>query len=146
MTDTKAREEPVRIHEKGDAGRQFLLQPADDDLFVRTGKQVISACKLGISIELWLQEFHGTVEAVLEWCTERSERISVCHCAPMTSKIVFFLAPTAGHFDFSLADEMADLNRDLRRNFNMGMVELHQVPENELDRFLPLDSARKVYG
>ena len=33
-----------------------VLRPSDNDLFLRTGKQVIDACKLDISIELWIHE------------------------------------------------------------------------------------------
>ncbi len=123
-----------------------LLHPADDDLFVRTGRQVIEACRLGIGIDLWLSELDSMLERVRDWAGQHASRIRSCFCAPRGSQIALYFSPALDRFDFDLADELASLNGELVKYFNIGMIEIHQVPESELDRFIDQSSARLVYG
>ncbi|MFA7236228.1 MAG: hypothetical protein WC058_05120 [Phycisphaeraceae bacterium] len=50
---------PVTIRNDVDGDRPLILHPEDNDLFVRTGRQVIDACGLHIGVELWLREMNG---------------------------------------------------------------------------------------
>jgi hypothetical protein len=146
MADTRASTNPVHVNESQDGARQFVLHPADDDLFVRTGRQVIEDCRLGISIELWMKELSGVLDEVRRWSIERRDRIRACYCAPTGSRITFFFAPVGEQFDFDLADNLAQFNAELLHKFNVGMVELHQIPWDEWERFLTLETGRHVYG
>ena len=136
----------VHIQADRDGGRPFVLHPDDDDLFVRTGRQVIDACRLGISIDVWLEELTSLAGELRAWATERSTKVRACYLTTRSSRVVAFVAPTSPNFDFDLADELAVLNTALLRKFNVGMIELHQVPWGELDRFLDTETARLVYG
>jgi len=138
--------EPVKIQEDRDGERRFLLHPENDDLFVRTGKQVIDACRLGISVELWLQELRGMFSDVAKWATERKQKIRGCYASPRAARVTLFFIPTAEQFDFDLADELTELNTRLVKQFNIGMIETHQIPWAEWDRFLDPESARAIYG
>ncbi len=146
MSETKAKRDLIQIKAGEDGDRQVLIHPADDDLFVRTGKEVINACQLDISIELWMREFESAMESVQQWSDERDAQVASCHCSPQGGKIAFFFCPTSDKFDFALADDLAQLNLDLRQTFNIGMVEVQQIPWAETGRFLHPGMARWVYG
>lgn len=146
MAKTQPKPVPVHIDGAKDADRPVVLRPTDDDLFVRTGRQVIEACRLNISIEVWLSELNAMLAEVGEWATERAEQVEACYCAPRGTRTVLFFVPTAGRFDFDLADALAELSGRLVRDFNVGMVETHQVPGDEVERFLDLQSAQLIYG
>ncbi|HXE54419.1 MAG TPA: hypothetical protein VN541_15460 [Tepidisphaeraceae bacterium] len=136
----------VHIDAALDGAREFVLHPESNDLFVRTGKQVIEACQLGISVEVWLTELSGMLERVIRWAGERATRVRSCFVSPAGSKTVLFFVPTSEQFDFDLADELTDLTSELLKEYNVGMVELGQIPWAELDRFLDPRTAIHIYG
>ena len=124
------------------------LQPDGQgkERFYRTGKQVIAHCELGISIEVWFEEFQGMVAEVEAWAEQHASKIRSCYCSPNGSHVTIFVAPTSESFDFELAGELADLNSDLLRKFNIGNLEIHQIPWAEADRFINFPSSRRIYG
>jgi hypothetical protein len=124
----------------------YLLHPSDNDLFARTGKQIIEACQLSISIAVWLDELNRMLLDVKQWCDARSERIQTCLAEGRGSELLLFFVPHGSQFNFDLADELADLNRSLVTDFNIGMVEVGQIPSGELGRFMDLEKVRIVYG
>jgi len=146
MADTKATGKSVRIHEGRDRETQFLFHPDDNDLFMRTGQQVINACRLDISVELWMSEIKSMLQEVREWSGTYSEKVRSCHCVPRSSQLVLFFCPTADEFDFDLADELVTLNLHLQQTYNVGMVETQQIPWGEAQRFLYPEMASWVYG
>jgi hypothetical protein len=123
---------------------QVVLHPEDNDLIVRTGKQVISACQLNISVELWLHELTSLSAHVQAWAQRQPNVVSV-HLTPQGGKIALFVSPRGESFDFDLADSLADLHMHLVKNFNVGMVEILQIPSKELDRFVDGARARAIY-
>ena len=70
MSETAPEQRDVHIHASRDVERQFVLHPADNDVFVRTGKQIIEGCRLSISIGVWLEELRGMFGFLAEWCGE----------------------------------------------------------------------------
>lgn len=136
----------THLYEGRDGDAQFVFHPEDNDLFVRTGQQIISHCRLGISLGLWFEELNDTLAEVAAWASARAAQVRACCCSPKGAKVVFFFAPTGGAFDFDLADDLAKLNDDLLKKFNVGMIELHQVPFAELDRFVDVEGTKVVYG
>lgn len=143
--NTKKTEAP-HISEAADGSRQFVLHPDDDDLFIRTGRQIIEACRLRISIEVWYAECNAMLENVAEWAKAHAAQVSQCYAVAGGSGIGLFFVPKIQSFDFNLADELADLNRELIQQFNVGTVEIHQVPIEELYRFVVLEESRQVYS
>jgi hypothetical protein len=145
MASTKHNADAARIDHAEDGDRRYLVRPDNSDLFVRTGKQIIGACQLGISVEVWLQELNDLCDAVADWVRSEDNQVHSCYCSPVGQRITFFFAPVAHQFDFDLAEKLAELVLTLHR-FNVGMVELQQAPWNELDRFLNVQSARHIAG
>lgn len=146
MTETRTGQEPIHLRECENGESQIVIHPEDDDLFVRTGRQVIDACRLDISIELWVQEFRSMVEQVRSWAEERAGQVRCCYCVPRSTRMVLFFCPATAQFDFALADELVELNLALRQDFNVGVVEVQQIPWDEASRFFQSDAARWVYG
>jgi hypothetical protein len=144
-TSTPQREE-FHIDSAKDGQRQYVLHPDDNDLFVRTGKQIIEAGRLSISIGVWLDELKEMQSLVREWCAARADKIQACLAVGRGAKILLFFIPTGTQFNFDLADELAELNRELVTSFNLGMIEVGQVPQAELERFIDIETARLVYG
>jgi hypothetical protein len=136
----------IDINETRDAERPVLLQPATNDLFVRTGRQVIEACQLSISVEVWLDELQNMLAQVSQWCTERSDKISFCAAVARGSKVILFFTPNGSAFNFDLADDLTDLNRQIVTGYNLGMIEVAQIPLAEIERFFDPMAAKLVYG
>jgi len=129
-----------------ESDQAVVLHPDNNDLFLRTGKQIIAACRMNISIDVWFSEFNGMLHRVKGWVHEHESRVSLCYCAARGSQITFFFVPSSDTFDFDLADELVSLNSELVTSFNVGMVEIHQIPGGDVDRFLNPDESRLVYG
>ena len=146
MSNPETAVTPLHINEARDAERDVVLHPENDDLFVQTGKQVIEACRLNISVELWQHEVSAMFDRVRDWASNRSGRINGCFAAARPTKLVIFVTPTSRVYDFDLADEITSLNRDLLRNYNVGYVELSQVPGDQMDRFVDPQQLRPIYA
>jgi len=147
MAETRDKSQAAAyIHQQADGDRQFVLHPDNDDLFVQTGKQIIEACRLNIGIKVWLDELRAVIDHVSSWCSQRATHIRSCLASPRGGKIVFFFIPPGEHFDFDLADDMSNLNREIIQQFNIGMIEVYQLPWAEVWNFMHADSARLIYG
>ncbi len=81
-----------------------------------------------------------------KWIEVHSASVEACFIEPRLRCIMLFFVPVSDRFDFDLADDLVELNVETIKNFNVGMVESHQVTFNELDRFLNLPMARQIYG
>lgn len=145
MNESTTANNPIQIDGGNDPGRPVLLRPDNNDLFVRTARQVIDHCQLGISLELWLKELDSLSEAVAAWCVSQGG-VRSCYCAPQGSRVVFFLSPLRDQFDFDLADSLANFSLQQAPRFNIGAVDFHQIPLDELDRFLNPRNAKHIYG
>ena len=144
-TDSK-KNEPISIDEATDGSRPVVLRPENNDIFVRTGKQVIAGCSLGISLELWLDELSSLIAYVTQWTEQHSKKVDACFIEPRPRCIMLFFVPISKSFDFDLADDLVQLNAKVIKDFNVGMVETHQIPYSELERFLNPSMAKQIYG
>ena len=145
MNELKTQANPIRLREAQDARRAVVVHPEDDDLFVLTGRQVIQACRLAINVELWLHELDAALETTRTWCRERADRVTPCTVTARGPNTLLYFTPADHRFDFDLADEMAESNTDFIRNYNIGRIELFQIPMAELDRFADPSDSRTVY-
>ena len=146
MSDPNTSTDPLRIHEATDAQRQVVLHPENDDLFVQTGKQVIEACRLNISLDLWKHEVRAMFDHIRKWAADHADRVQACYISPRHTKLLLYVAPRGEAFDFDLADELVQLNRTLLRKFQVGLIEVLQVPLSEIGRFVHPDEARELYA
>jgi hypothetical protein len=148
MTERKGDSQvKLTIDERGDADRPILLRPEDNDLFFRSGKQVVAACRSQVSVELWIQEANSMVQNVAKWAEEHSDKISACYVANTPTGPAFYFVRRTEGFDFDLADILVDLNTNLVKNFNVGMVSVHQIAATDAQRLFRSDNLPgQVYG
>jgi hypothetical protein len=111
---------------------------------LRTGRQLIQACQLTISLEVWKDEFRSMLEFVHKW--SKAKPVRSCFCIPRGAKLMLFFVPKTESFDFDLADELTTLNGKIHTDFGVGTVETRQIPWNEIERFLDVGMAKLVYG
>lgn len=138
--------ETVHIHEHHVADKNVMVHYKDEDRLLLTGRSMINSCKLGISVETWLDELENAIGEVGAWCAERSEKVQQAYLVPKSPQLPFYFVQVQAAYDFDLADEITTLNTNLIRNYNLGMIEMFQIPESELDRFVSVDQSRKIYG
>lgn len=134
------------IHLDKDGERAYVLNPGNDDLFVRTGRQIILDCQLNISIEVWRKELSDMFDHVSQWSREHASQVEACYALPRGAKIVLFFVPTSPGYHFDLGDELTTLDMELARQFNVGVIEVGQIPGHEVARFIDPDTTRRVYG
>jgi hypothetical protein len=136
----------VHLHEQRDGDKRYVIHPGDNDIFVRTGRQIIDACQLRISLEVWYGEFAEMLEFVNTWCGQNADFVRCCVCTTRAARVMLFFAPKSKSFDFDLEDKLTDLDIQISGKFSVGTVELGQIPFNEIDRFVVIEDSKQVYG
>lgn len=145
MAENSTASDALHLHEKSLSERQVVVHPSDEDLFVLTGRQVIKSCQLGTSVELWLEEVSRAEAFVAAWCADHSGKVNLAFLVPRPSQLALFFAHSDSQFDFDLADEMTELSSQLVHEFNIGMVDMYQVPKAEISRFVDQARAKLIY-
>ncbi len=136
----------IKLREAHDGDRPVLVHPANNDIFVMTGQQAIRACQLGISIQVWVEEFTSMTDFARRWCQERADRVLACYVAPRSNRVVLHVIPASDAFDFDLAEQLVELQTQIAQQFRIGHCEVGQIPRTEMDRFINLDAAQKIHG
>lgn len=135
----------AHIREDRDADTRFVIHPESDDVFVRSGKQVVASCQIGISLEVWLGELNELFMTIADWCKGHAS-IRAAFAQPIGSRIAIYVAPSSSSFDFDLGDELADLNISLARKYRiLGMIEVLQIPWDDKETFIG-QAAKCIYG
>ncbi len=147
MTADMEKKSAIHVRESQDGDRNFVFHLSDNDLFVRTGRQLIEACQLNISIDLWKQELDLMFAYVMDWCGKKHIHVRTCLCEPRRARLVLHFIPKSDGFDFDLADGITELDCYLSRNFkNVGLVEAGQIPWAEMERFVNPNLFFVIYG
>jgi hypothetical protein len=147
MNPTKPQSEAGRISVEHDGDKPFLLMTGGADRMLRTGRQIIDACQLTISAEVWLQEMRDLLADVRVWIEKSGADLLLgCQAVPQGGRVMVYFFPKVGTFDADLAIELAELNAVLVRKYNVGFVEFAQIPEAEKSRFITPSLAWTVYG
>ena len=135
----------AHIREARDADVRFVIHPESNDVFVRSGKQVVASCEIGISLEVWLGELSELFSTIADWCTGHPA-VRAAFAQPIGSRIAIYIAPASSSFDFDLGDELATLNISLARKYRvLGMIEVLQIPWQDKETFVG-QSAKCIYG
>ena len=146
VPDARSQDAAVHISATRDAQRSVVFHPESNDLFIRTGKQVIEDCQLAISLSVWMDELNSLLREMGDWAAGQSQLLRSCYCSPVRGRLTFFFAPKAEQFDFDLADLLVNLSLSLRQKYNVGSFELLQAPWSDWDRFVNIESAVRIYG
>lgn len=128
-----------------DADTRFVIHPESNDVFVRSGKQVVASCEIGISLEVWLGELNELFLSIAKWC-KGHPAVRAAFAQPIGSRTAIYVVPASSSFDFDLADELAVLNISLARTYRiLGMIEVLQVPWDDKESFIG-QAAKCIYG
>jgi hypothetical protein len=136
MTQTHRKDVRGTIHELQHAVEKYRIITQSEDILERSGAQLVAACKLQVSAEVWADNFNHAIRAVQEWARQWSADVAAILVEIRTDKVVFFIVPTSETFNFRLAEAQSDLDHDLLTRFGIGYVESRQIPGDELDRFV----------
>lgn len=132
------------IDERQNAQSTYRLIDENEELFLQTGKQIISACKMHIGIQVWSSNFKKTLEIVRQWAKDRGNQIAQVLVELRSDKVIFFVVPRSQQYDFDLGFAQADLDVTLNTQCNIGYTETRQIPEYEKANFISTD-AKLVY-
>lgn len=141
-TTTETTSQKQTIHELQHAAQRYRIITSDEDIFERTGEQIVRACQLQMSVSAWRQNFALMIEHVGNWCKERSGRVALALVELRSDKAVFYIIPSSEQFDFALGLEQADLDIFLNTRGAIGYVETRQVPAWEIERFVAPEAYR----
>lgn len=135
----------LRLRESELADTKVVVDPLNRDLFVLTGRQLIESCGLSLSVQLYVDEAGLAVAELGEWAAERSNQVTSIHWEPRPGHLSLYVAVASEAFDFDLADEMTDLSLRLNREFTLGRVEVFQIPNDAIDRFVSSPERSRVW-
>lgn len=130
------------IHELQHAASQYRIITTDEEIFERTGEQIVRACQLQMTATRWKQNLQLMVDEVRQWCQQRSDKLALGLLELRSDKVVFFFSPRAEQFDFELAREQRALEVELNTRGGIGYAETRQVPLWEIDRFVSPEALR----
>jgi len=136
----------IRLDEAADGDCVVVITKADEDRFSLTCRQAIEACEAHTSEKLWFAELESMFKDVFEWAQERSKLVRACFAAPRAGQVVIFIVPNSARFDQQLAEDIADLELRLSRDYRQITLELLQVPEGALNTFVGKKWAKPLYG
>ena len=134
----------VKIDAERDTRRFMLRENNRDDWMVKVASQLIDACNLQTNVQLWLQEAMDLEKRVSEWCGTKPN-VGDCFASYASQGITFFLVMDSATFDFALAGELASQTHQLPSVFNVGPIEMHQIPSDEADHFVNPQRDRRIY-
>ena len=142
---------PVRVDDVRDADRRFVFSPYNNDVFVKTGRQVLAACQLADDVaaafRAWQGQFGVMLEFVADWANRQAERVRNVVVVGRGGKLILMLLPTDEAFDFNLAEASSDLRYDLMKLFSaVGEIDILQVPAWDWQRFFGPDEVIACYG
>jgi len=145
-TDAKSSSGAIHIHETDD--RKVVLTPTDEDRFVLTCAETVRVAQRGLGERALIDEFASMFRFIVDWCQVHSDLVNTCYAGPRDGQIVFFVVGSSEEFDFGLADELADLDLQLSKQYSLIDCEIHQIPnsESELKRFVGHGCMRQIYG
>src|SRR5690606_30341815 len=95
---------PLHLREQVDGNRQVVFHTKNNDLFVRTGKQVVDACRHATNLQAWFDDLNSMLEHVAHWCEQKTEQVQACYAAPQGNRVALYFMPHGKQFNFELAD------------------------------------------
>ena len=78
----------------------------------------------------------AVVEYVVQWCRERSDRVSELFVESRVGKTLFYIVPRSDEYNFELGFEQSKLDLYLNRHGAIGYAETRQIPGWDLDTFV----------
>lgn len=146
MTKLQSRsKEPVRLsYQDG----QIMVTPEDQDIFFISAEKATEACRDAVRADERIAAFKEKFLLPLHaWCAEHSDRVSACYLPRPAGHIQAFIVTSSTRFDFKLAEEIAQLERELAKaGWRVGVSQLPNAEHHSLATFFTLEGALEVYA
>jgi hypothetical protein len=145
MANALARKEPVRLSYRDG---QIMVTPEDQDIFFISAENAANACRNAVKDEERIAGFKAKFLLPLHaWCVAHADRVAACYIPQPTRYIQAFIITTSHRFDFSLAEEIAALERELAADgWRVGVVQLPAAHDRSLATFFNPEGALEVYA
>lgn len=140
MSEKKTQRDPVHVDARH-AGRQVVLTREDEDRFVLTCRETVSA---SVGYAVVRDEIVGAMSYVAEWVENEKGCISHCYASPREGRLVFFVSPRCDEYDSDLGEALTRLDIDLAQQFQAASCEVQQIPSNSIDSFLDVADAKDL--
>lgn len=148
MPNLTHQQKPILLDWK-DGGRIVTVSPADEDRFSLTVQEAAEACRQASVGILWRKDFDRLLVYLRDWLQRDKEMVSAAYGGVAGGQLVFFVVPISDRMDFSLSDELAQLELELHQEFQNCRCEVRQIPGKTYDAlgtFVDLEKAIVLYG
>lgn len=127
---------------------EVVVTPRDRSIFVISAEKATEACRETIRQEERFEWFESAFLLPLhDWCIGHEEHIDACYIPLPMGSIQVFLVSSSPRFNFTLAEEIADLELKLANNgWNVAIIQLPKADEASLATFFNPDGALEVYA
>lgn len=145
MAKALASRAPVRLSYRDG---QIMVTPEDQDIFFISAEKATEACREAVKTEERIAGFKAKFLMPLhEWCAKHSDRVDAGHLPLPAGHIQAFIVTSSPHFDFGLAEEIADLERQLMRaGWRVWVTQLPAAEDRSLATFFNPEGALEVYA
>jgi hypothetical protein len=145
MAATQASRKPVRL---GYRDGQVMVTPEDQDIFFISAEKATEACRDAVKDEERIAAFKSKFLLPLHaWCLKHSALVAACYLPLPAGHLQAYIVTAATHFDFALAEDIAQLERELASaGWRVGVSQLPSADERSLATFFSPDGALEVYA
>jgi hypothetical protein len=131
-------------------GGQVVIQPEDNDRFVKSSPWAVDACQSKLAFERYIQDFKSEfLSKLFTWCEEHKDRVQACFVKyPPEGHFQVFVVTTSSQFEFELAEPLSDLEYELTEN-RRWPCDILQIPNGspaKLDSYFRKSESIQVYG
>jgi len=127
--------QPVRL-DYFEKGRQVVIRPKDNDVFVRSVEQIVEACVIGErtlqrAFQFKRQLEDGLFTKLAQWLTGNKHRVRKAFLAPHEGGLMFLVIKIGAKYDRDLEDSLTDLDIDVANSpeFDLLRLDVMCLPE-----------------
>lgn len=144
MAKLKNRPKPIQLHFQSTS--QVTVVPDDEDRFVTTEKEAALACQQFEHSREWNRQWNDFLFHLNGWCENHKNVIEAGYVTVGDSALNVLLCLHGSDYDFSIEDEIADLDLELSEKFPLCMAEVIQIPNQPELRAGLQQEILAVYG
>ena len=145
MANALVRKEPVRLTYRDG---EVMVTPEDQDIFFISAEKATEACREAVKAEERIAAFKAKFLVPLhDWCEAHSDRVAACYLPLPAGQLHGFVVTKSARFDFSLAEEIATLERELAMaGWRVGISQLPAAEDRSLTTFFNPEGALEIYA
>lgn len=126
MAKLKIRPKPIQLH--FESANQVTVVPDDEDRFVTTESEAARACQQFQHSREWSRQWNDFLVHLNQWCEAHSDAIEAGYVTVGDSALNVLMCLRAADYDFTIEDEIADLDLELSEKFPLCIAEVIQIP------------------